>query len=186
MVNLDEPRRNVNAVQVPHHELQIIQWEVQYIILNAGAGIEKGFLPEKQPIMCDFEVIKHDTNSASFFIALFLAMENSRKTTDVLSFELSTVTGFELRPNAVPQALPEDEGELWHLFRSGLSTAISMARGYLTNYLAPTIYKGYILPLFDIQALISRKYERPALPTVPSAAPSEKPPAKLKKKASES
>jgi hypothetical protein len=181
MISNDEPRRDVNTIQVPYHELQIIQWEVQSIILHAGSGIEKGFVPERQPVMCDFEVIKHDSNPASFFIALFLEMENSRKAADVLSFSLSTVTGFEFRPNAVGQALPDDEQKRWHLFYAGVSTAIGMARGYLTNYLAPTIYKGYVLPLLNVRELVDRKYARPALPRVPSNAPSEKPPTKPEK-----
>jgi hypothetical protein len=139
------------------------------------------FVPEHQPIMCDFEVVKHESSSARFYVTLLLEMENSRKTEHALSFSISTITEFEFRPEAYPTALPEGEAERWHLFYNGLSAAIGAARGYLTNYLAPTVYRGYSLPLLDIEALVNRKYSRPALPAVPSTAPSEKPPTKPKK-----
>lgn len=181
MVSNDEPRRDLNTIQVPHHELQIIQSEVQDFKLSAGSGIEKGFIAARQPLMCDFEVIKHDANPAAFFIALYLQMENTRKSTDVLSFELSTVTGFEFRPNAVAQPLPDDENARWHFFFTAVSTAISIARGYITNYLAPTIYRDYQVPLLNVKELVDKKYARPSLPSVPSTAPSEKPPTKPKK-----
>jgi hypothetical protein len=185
MVSNDEPRRAINTVQVPYHELQVIQSEVQDFTLGAGSAIEKGFVAAKQPLMCDFEIVKHDTNPASFFIALYLQMENTRKNPNVLSFEISTVTGFEYRPNSVAQPLPDDEEVRWHLFFNAVSTAIGIARGYMINYLAPTIYRDYQLPLLNVKQLVDKKYARPSLPSVPSSAPSEKPPVKPKKKGDE-
>jgi hypothetical protein len=133
----------------------------------------------------DFEIVKHESNSARFYVKLVLEMENSRKTDKALSFLISTVTELEFQPKAYPTALPEDEAKRWHLFYTGLSAAIGTACGYLTNYLAPTIYRGYLLPLLDVEALINRKYIRPILPSVPSASPNEKPPMKPKLEGSE-
>jgi hypothetical protein len=184
MVTPEESRRQSQTVQIAQHHLQPIKSDVHWFVLRAVAKA-KNFVPEHQPIMCDFEVVKHDSSSARFYITLVLEMENSRDTEHSLSFSMSTVTEFEYRPEDYPTALPEGEDERWHLFYTGLSAAISTARGYLTNYLAPTIYRGYLLPLLDVKALIDRKYIRPALPSVPSSAPSEKPPTKPKKKGSE-
>ncbi|MDB5271459.1 MAG: hypothetical protein JWP58_4499 [Hymenobacter sp.] len=142
---------------------------------------EKGFAPEKQPVMCDFNVVQNDQNPNRFYISLLLEMEDDRNSGNVLAFALATLTEFEFQPNDVPKALPEDESERWQLFYNALSAAIGIARGYLVNYLAPTIYRGYILPLLDIEALVNRKYARPRLPAVPSTAPSEKPTPRAKK-----
>ena len=184
MVTPEESRRQSQTVQIAHHSLQVIKSDVHWFELHAFlAG--GGFVPEHQPVMCDFEIVKHESSSARFYVKLILEMENSRKTDRALSFNISTVTEFEYRPEDYPTALPEGDAERWHLFYTGLSAAISTARGYLTNYLAPTIYRGYLLPLLDIEALVNRKYARPSLPSVPSNAPSEKPPMKPKKKGSE-
>jgi hypothetical protein len=180
MVAPEESRRQSQTVQIAQHNLQPVKSDVHWFNLRSVAKAQD-FVPEHQPIMCDFEVVKHGSSSARFYITLVLEMENSRNTEHALSFSMSTVTEFEFRPEAYPTALPEGEGERWHLFYIGLSAAISAARGYLTNYLAPTVYRGYLLPLLDVEALVNRKYARPSLPMVPSTAPSEKPPLKPKK-----
>jgi hypothetical protein len=180
MVSPAESNRVSQTVQIVQHDLQTVASNVHWFNMTSVSK-EQGFVPETQPIMCDFEVVKHEKNPARFYITLVLEMEDSRKTGYVLSFSISTVTEFEFRQAAVPTTLPEDEGKRWHLFYTGLSAAIGAARGYLTNYLAPTAYRGYLLPLLDVETLINRKYVRPSLPTVPSTSPSEKPPLKPKK-----
>jgi hypothetical protein len=179
MVTLEESQYHSQTVQIAQHNLQPINSDVHWFEFRAFAAA-RSFVPEHQPIMCDFEIVKHESSSARFYVKLILEMENSRKSDQALSFTISTVTELEFQPKAYPTTLPEGEAERWHLFYTGLSAAIGAARGYLTNYLAPTVYRGYLLPLLDIEALINRKYSRPVLPEVPSTAPSEKPPMKLK------
>jgi len=181
MVTHQQAERQANTSQIQHHELQTVSSEVRWLNLTAISADEKGFVPEKQPIMCDFDVVKDEQIPSRFYISMLLEMEDSRKTRKVLSFALATITEFEYRPNAEPQDLPEDEGKRWQLFHNALSTAIGIARGYLVNYMAPTIYRGYLLPLLDVEALVNRKYARPKLPAVPSAAASEKPSPQAKK-----
>jgi len=135
----------------------------------------KGFVAVMQPIMCDFEVVKDEENSNRFFITLMLAMENSRDTDKVLSFEISTVTQFEYRPHAEFTRLPEEDKKRWELFQIALDASISNARAYLLNYLAPTYCRSYILPMLDVADLVARKFNPARLPTVPSNAPSEQP-----------
>jgi hypothetical protein len=180
MVTPEESRRAPQFSQIPHHELQLINSEVTWVKINAYHR-EKGFEPEKQPVMCDFDIVKHDTVPARFFVSLLLEMENSRKADNMLSFSISSVTEFEFRPHAVATELPEDGQMRWHLFSTGVATAISMMRGHLTTYLASTIYRGYYLPMLNVQELVDKRYAPAALPEVPSTAPSEKPPTKPKK-----
>lgn len=185
MISKEESRRFARPVQVPPHELQLISSEVRGLELAAYA-LTEGYEPEKQPIMCDFEVVADEVYPSRFFITLAVEMENAQKADGRLSFHLSSVTEFEYQPGAKPTALPEGESARWQLFYIGVSTAIGLARGYLTNYLAPTIYRGYQLPLLNVEELMKKKYERPALPPVPSTAPSEKPTTtRTRKKASE-
>lgn len=118
--------------------------------------------------MCDFDIVKHDAAPARFFVSLILEMQNSRKASDVLSFSITSVTEFEFRPGAVATPLPEDERLRWHLYSTALATAISMTRGHLTNYLAPTVYRGYYLPMLNVQELVDKRYGPSAVPAVPS------------------
>jgi hypothetical protein len=181
MITAEESGRTPNAVQLPHHELQIVDSWVTRVELDAYSTaytIRKEYKPEQQPVMCDFDIVKHDTNEARFYVSLLLEMENSSKTNDMLSFSIASVTGFEFRPNAVATILPEDEQMRWHLFSTAVATALSMTRGHLANYLAPTNYRGYYLPMLNVQELVDKRYAPAALPAVPSTAPSEKPPRK--------
>ena len=108
-------------------------------------------------------------------------MENSRNIEGALAFNISSVAEFEFRPNAVAAPVPDDAQLRWHLFSTAVSTAIGMARGHLAHYLAPTSYRGYYLPMLNVQELVYKRYAPAALPEVPSTAPSEKPLVKPKK-----
>jgi hypothetical protein len=180
MVTPKESVRVAKPVQATQYKLQAIKSDVHYFTMTSVAR-EKGFVPEHQPIMSDFEVVKHEDNLNRFYITLLLEMDDSRNTEYVLSFRISTVTEFEYCPKAYPTPIPTDEAQRWTLFYSAVNTAVAIARGYLTTYLAHTPYRDYMLPLLDSEELISRKYARPTLPEVPSTAPSEKPPLKPKK-----
>lgn len=177
MITAEESNRIPHPVQIPYHELQLVGSEVREAVIGAFAPVQ-GEDPEKQPVMCDFEIVKHDTTPARFFVSLLIEMENNRKVENALSFSISSVTEFEFRPNAVATPLPEDERLRWHLFSLAVATAVSMTRGHLTNYLAPTAYRGYYLPMVNVQQLVDKRYAPAALPEVPSTAPSEKPPRK--------
>ena len=138
MVTIDEHRRAAQAVQAPYHKLQLIDSAVRWVNLEAS-DIVANHNPHQQPIMCDFEIVKHDETPARFFVTLLLQMENNRKVEGVLSFTISSVTEFEFRPGAVAAPLPEDEQTRWQLFSIAVDTAISMTRGHLATYLAPTL-----------------------------------------------
>jgi hypothetical protein len=174
MVTFEESNRIAQTVQVSLHSLQVIVSDVRWFNMVAIVG-EEGFVPEQQPIMCDFDIVKDDINPARFFISLVLEMENRRNGKERLFFDISTVTEFEYTPEGQSSPLPNDESKRWQLFHVALSAAISSTRGYLTNYLAPTPYRGYLLPLLNVKDLVNRKFSRQALPAVPSKAPSEKP-----------
>ncbi|MGI4871667.1 MAG: hypothetical protein ACRYFX_10865 [Janthinobacterium lividum] len=177
MVAPEDSQHTASTIQIAHADLQVVKSDVHWLNMQA-ASKEPGFEPGKQPVMCDFEVIKHEENPTRFFITLVLEMENSRRSERVLFFAISTVTEFEFRPESVPAAIPSEEAPRWHLFSIALNAAIGLARGYLANYLAPTIYRGYILPMLNLEQLMEKKYSRPLMPAVPSGAPSEKPPRK--------
>jgi hypothetical protein len=184
MITAKESGRTPNAVQLPHHELQIVDSWVTGVRIDAHStaySTRKEYKPEQQPVMCDFDIVKHDTNQARFYVSLLLEMENSSKTNDMLSFSIASVTEFEFRPKAVATSLPEDEQIRWHLFSTAVATALSMTRGHLATYLAPTNYRGYYLPMLNLQELVDKRYAPAALPSVPSTAPSERPPTKPKK-----
>lgn len=180
MVTPEESSKIPHPVQMPYHELQLVSSEVRGLRIDAFYPT-KGEEAEKQPVMCDFEIVRHDTALARFFVSLLLEMENNRKVDNALSFSISSVTEFEFRPSAVATPLPEDERLRWHLFSLAVATAVSMTRGHLTNYLAPTAYRGYYLPMVNVQQLVDKRYAPTALPEVPSTAPSEKPSIKPKK-----
>lgn len=181
MITVTESNRDSHPVQLPHHELQLINSWVTCVQIDAFSTAyltRKEYKPEQQPVMCDFDIVKHDTDQARFYVSLLLEMGNSSKTKDMLSFSITSVTEFEFRPGDVATALPEDEKVRWHLFSIGVATALSMTRGHLANYLAPTNYRGYYLPMLNVQELVDKRYAPAALPEVPSTAPSEKPPRK--------
>lgn len=179
MVTIDDARRDAQAVQVPHHEMQLVSSEIRWVNLEAST-LSPDYKPEQQPIMCDFEIIKHDTSPARFYVTLVLAMENSRNIEGALAFNISSVAEFEFRPGAVAMPIPGDEEARWYLFSTAVSTAVGMTRGHLAHYLAPTAYRGYYLPMLNVQELIDKRYAPAALPEVPSTAPSEKPPRKTR------
>lgn len=180
MVTPKESRRDAQTVQITHSELQLISSDVHWFSMTAMHK-DPAAVAEKQPVMCDFEIVKDEQNPARFYVTLLLELEDQRRTEGLLQFSISTVSVLEFRKLADPTPLPVDEDARWNLFYNGLSAAISTARGYLTNYLAPTTYRGYLLPMLDVKALVNRKYVRPSLPAVPSTAESEKPTSRAKK-----
>lgn len=177
MVTIDESRRTAQAIQTPYHKLQLIDSAVRWVNLEASIMVAN-HNPHQQPIMCDFEIVKHDEKPSRFFVTLLLEMENNRKVEGVLAFAISSVTEFEFRPGAIAAPLPEDEQTRWQLFSIAVDTAIGMTRGHLATYLAPTTYRGYQLPMLNVQELVDKRYAPASLPEVPSTAPSEKPPRK--------
>lgn len=181
MVTPEESRRDAQTVQISHSPLQLIASDVHWFTMNAVYNNAK-MAPEKQPVMCDFEVVKDLENPTRFYITLLVELENSQPIEGMLAFSMSTVSLLEYRFFGDPTPLPADDDTRWYIFEDGLDAAIAAARGYLTNFLAPTIYRGYLLPMLNIQELIRRKYNRPALALIPSVAPNEKPPGKTKQK----
>jgi hypothetical protein len=181
MITAKESGRVPKSVQLPHHELQLVDSWVTGVRIDAYStaySTQKEYKPEQQPVMCDFDIVKHDTDEARFYVSLLLEMGNSSKTEDMLSFSIASVTEFEFRPSAKATILPEDEQIRWHLFSTAVAMSLSMSRGHLANYLAPTNYRGYYLPMLNVQELVDKRYAPTLLPEVPSTAPSEKPPKK--------
>jgi hypothetical protein len=177
MVTAEESNREVRLVLLPHTPLQMIESKVtgSHMITRRESLKDA---PENRPVMCDFEIVRDDNNQARFYVSLHLELEDKQGAKGVLQFGITTLTLFEYRDAALPAPLPTDERARWVLFYTGLNVAISTSRGYLTNFLAPTDYRGYILPLLDVKKLVNRKYAGPELPVVPSTAASETPPRK--------
>jgi hypothetical protein len=167
-----EARRIVaKTVQMPQGDLQLLLSEVKTFNLLA-AGKKKDYEPMNQPVMIDFDVIKHPRNPAKFFIVLLVELENSKREQDVLSFSISTTSAFEYRPNNRATDLPSDE-ENHSLFGDAVIITINLIRGYLVNYLAPTIYRDYILPTFSVKELFDKKFNAKIFPGLLPAGASE-------------
>lgn len=174
MISAEESNRVAYLVQALQSDIQIIASHVHWLQLNAYPGTD--YKPEEQPVMCDFEIVRHE-NPSRLYVSLLVEVENSKKTSprENIFFSLSIVSEFEFRRDGVSIALPEDEAKRWQIYASAVAMAYSVARGYMVNYLAPTHYRNYLLPSIDPVALVNRKYQRPQLPVVPTTRPSEKP-----------
>jgi hypothetical protein len=159
------------TVQMPQGDLQLLLSEVKTFNLLA-ARKKKDYEPINQPVMVDFDVVRRPEHPAKFFIVLLIELENSKREQDVLSFSISTTSAFEYRPNNRATDLPNDE-ENHSLFGDAVIIAINIIRGYLVNYLAPTIYRDYILPTFSVKELFDKKFNAKVFPGVPPDEASE-------------
>lgn len=156
----------VKTIQAPTSDLQLVISEVKHCHINAAVKNETSE-PEKSPVMVDFDVFEKRPRPSTFFIRLLVEVENNTSAQDKLSFSISTISAFEYAPNGKVADLPEDDEKLNSLFASGIGVAINMMRGYLTNYLAPTSYRGYLLPLIDLKKLLKKKSTTKVLPQLP-------------------
>jgi hypothetical protein len=154
------------TIQAPASDLQLVISEVKHCHLNAAVRNEAS-KPEKSPLMVDFDVFEKRPRPSTFFIRLLVEVENNTDAQDKLSFSISTISAFEYTPNGKVADLPDDEEKLNTLFASGVGVAINMIRGYLTNYLAPTSYRGYLLPLIDLKKLVKKISSTKVLPQLP-------------------
>lgn len=170
-----KPKRFAHPVQLNHTDLQLVTSDIRQFHMIAGRPKDESSIGN-QPVTCDFEIVTHEKNPNQFIIMVLLGMENSENKPEALALSMSTVTEFEYRPQGTPRMLPDDDGERWSLYYSGLNTAIGIIRGYLINLLAPTLYHSYRLPLVDVESLLNKKYVRATFPDVPSSGESVNPP----------
>ena len=117
--------------------------------------------------MIDFDIIRKDGHPTVVFIRMLVEVENNTGTLGKLGFSISTISAFEYRLNGKATNLPANEKEYEPMYYNALGMAINLTRGYLTNYLAPTSYRGYLLPVIDLTGLIEKKAIIKHMPQLP-------------------